>query len=222
MDAITTLYVGDTFSTPPNSPPPRSSTSSDPDGQKDKVSLTSYEKAVNLNPTSSWKDGGKINHTMPQHVSSPVKHQPPLSSPPANLLPGYPNVEIINSSPAAVRVGFFDATVEATKAGELPGSSNVRESVITTPPHSSVKKAVTSLTGSFGSSQDSGSRIVKPARDVRSSSPRSIEDVDREREKMYVPLGKSVPKRKGSGTLSQFSILSVSLCTRAAVCCSHF
>lgn len=203
---------GETFSTPPNSPPPRSSTSSDPDNQKDKVSLTSYEKAVNLNPTTSWKDVGKVNHTMPQHVTSPVKHQPPLPSPPANLLPGYPNVEIVHSSPAAVRVGFFDATIETTNAGELPGSPHARDSVITTPPHSSVnKKAVTSLTGSFGSSHDGAPRSEKRAHDVRdrrSSSPRSIEEVDREREKMYVPLGKSVPKRKGSGSPSQFSILS--------------
>lgn len=212
---------GDTFSTPPNSPSVRRSTSSSsgPGSQKDKDSMTSYEKAVDLNPTGVWKDESKINHTMPHHVSSPpLKQQPPLSSPPANLLPGYPNVEIVNSSPAAVRVGFFDATVEATNPGELPGSSQGREDVITTPPHasnSSVNKKPVSLTGLarlFGSSHDSTPRLVRPThdtRETRSTSPRgrSIEEVDRGREKMYVPQDRA-SQRKGSTTTSQFSLLS--------------
>ena len=221
---LTTHITGDTFSTPPNSPSVRRSTSSSsgPGSQKDKDSMTSYEKAVDLNPTGVWKDESKINHTMPHHVSSPpLKQQPPLSSPPANLLPGYPNVEIVNSSPAAVRVGFFDATVEATNPGELPGSSQGREDVITTPPHasnSSVNKKPVSLTGLarlFGSSHDSTPRLVRPThdtRETRSTSPRgrSIEEVDRGREKMYVPQDRA-SQRKGSTTTSQFSLLSVSL-----------
>ena len=224
------FITGDTFSTPPNSPPPRASTSSaasNPDSQrdKDKVSLTSYEKAVNLN--SVWKEDAKTNHAMPQHVSSPVTHHPPPSTPPANLLPGYPNIAIVDSSPAAVRVGFFDTTVETTNPGELPGSthgsSGGREGagVITTPPHSanSSTASKTSLAG-FSLTRSDSPKLQKPtshdSRETRSSSPRSrsIEEVDIDREKMYAPLdttSRQATKRKSSATPSQFSVLSVSV-----------
>ena len=227
------FITGDTFSTPPNSPPPRASSSSaasNPDSQRggDKDSLTSYEKAVNLN--SVWKEEPKTNHAMPQHVSSPVTHHPPPSTPPANLLPGYPNIAIVDSSPAAVRVGFFDTTVETTPPGELPGSthgpSGGREGVgvITTPPHSanSSTASKTSLAGSFGFSvtRSDSPKLQKPtshdSRETRSSSPRSrsIEEVDRDREKLYAPLdthSQPATKRKSSVTPSQFSVLSVSV-----------
>ena len=232
--SFTLFIAGDTFSTPPNSPPPRvstSSTASNPDNQKDrdkdKDSLTSYEKAVNL--SSVWKDEAKTNHAMPQHVSSPVTHHPPPSTPPANLLPGYPNIAIVDSSPAAVRVGFFETTVETTNPGELPGSSHGpsggREGVgvITTPPHSANSlTSKTSLAGSFGFSltRSDSPKLQKPtshdSRETRSASPRnrSIEEVDRDREKMYAPLdtpSRPMTKRKSSATPSQFSILSVSV-----------
>ena len=192
------MTTGDQFSTPPNSPPPRlGSSSSNQPG--DKHSVTSYEKAVGLN--SVWKGEEKTHHqTMPEHVSSPVKQQalPLATPPPANLLPDYPNVEIVHSSPAAVRVGFFDARVEATNTSELPGISHGghgdggREGVITTPP----KKPA-------GSSQER-----------HSSSPRatSIEEADRERGRAYAPVIdiSAYTQRKASATPSQFSVLSVS------------
>ena len=219
--------AGVTFTTPPNSPTlnPKNSVegSSDTESSRtDKDSLTSYEKAVIMNPSAVLlkEDGGKtVTCAMPQHVSSPVKLRPPLSSPPADLLPGYPNIEIVNSSPAAVRVGFFDASVEATNPGQLPGSSSQpRDGVITTPPHlsSSVTKKTVSLTGLAGltgSSHDGAPGQVKPTRETRSISPRarSIEEVDKEREKMYVPKGSSwQEKRKASATPSQLSLISVS------------
>ena len=189
---------GDQFSTPPNSPPPRTGSSSSSNAAlSDKQSITSYEKAVVLN--SVWKDDGKTHHqAMPQHVSSPVKHQPPLPTlpPPANLLPDYPNVEIVNSSPAAIRVGFFDARVEATNTAELPGSSQQGrgewEEVITTPPLASTSK--------------------KPSQERRSTSPRatSIEEADREIGKAYAPILDVSDKRRASATPSQFSVISVS------------
>ena len=222
------VMAGVTFTTPPNSPtlnPPRNSVegSSDTESSRtDKDSLTSYEKAVTMNPSAALlkEDGGKTaTWTMPQHVSSPVKLHPPLSSPPADLLPGYPNVEIVNSSPAAVRVGFFDASVETTNPGQLPGSSSQpRDGVITTPPHlsSSVTKKpvpLTGLAGLAGSSHNGAPGQAKPTRETHSISPRarSIEEVDKEREKMYVPKGSFwQEKRKASATPSQLSLLSVS------------
>lgn len=143
------------------------------------------------------------HQAMPQHVSSPVKHQPPppTLSPPTNLLPDYPNVEIVASSPAAIRVGFFDSRVEATNSSELPGSSQggvrgERERVITTPPLASTNKKPTA-----GLSQER-----------RSSSPRatSIEEADKERGRAYAPLLDISDRRKASATPSQFSVLSVS------------
>jgi 5'-AMP-activated protein kinase regulatory gamma subunit len=192
---------GDQFSTPPNSPPPRTGSSSST-APPDKLSVTSYEKAVLHN--SVWKDDAKMHHqAMPQHVSSPVKHQPPLPTlpPPSNLLPDYPNVEIVTSSPAAIRVGFFDARVEATNSSELPGSSQPgggrgeRGEVITTPPLGST----TSKKPAARSSQDR-----------RSSSPRatSIEEADRERGIAYAPFLYISDKRKASATPSQFSVIS--------------
>ncbi|CAI7994415.1 5'-AMP-activated protein kinase subunit gamma-1 [Geodia barretti] len=193
---------GDQFSTPPNSPPPRTGSSSSSTAPPDKQSVSSYEKAVVHN--SVWKDDAKMHHqAMPQHVSSPVKHQPPLPTlpPPSNLLPDYPNVEIVTSSPAAIRVGFFDARVEATNSSELPGSSQPgggwgeRGEVITTPPLGST----TSKKPAARSSQDR-----------RSSSPRavSIEEADRERGRAYAPLLDISDKRRASATPSQFSMIS--------------
>ena len=195
---------GDQFSTPPNSPPPRTGSSSSSTAPPDKQSVSSYEKAVVHN--SVWKDDAKMHHqAMPQHVSSPVKYQPPLPTlpPPSNLLPDYPNVEIVTSSPAAIRVGFFDARVEATNSSELPGSSQPgggwgeRGEVITTPPLGST----TSKKPAARSSQDR-----------RSSSPRavSIEEADRERGRAYAPLLDISDKRRASATPSQFSMISVS------------
>ena len=119
------VFAGDAFSTPPNSPPPRN-TSTTSAGHPDhhqrerQPSLNSYEKAVNLNAVCSEET--KTNHAMPHHISSPVRQQLPTPLP-SNLLPDYPNVAIVNSSPAAVRVGFFEPKVEATNPGELPGST---------------------------------------------------------------------------------------------------
>ena len=239
------VITGDMFSTPPNSPPPRSSTtssasvtlSSHPDTDHHQGLITrSYEKAVNFN--SVWKDdSNKPGHVMPQHVSSPVKQQSPLSPPPpppTNLLPDYPNVAIVNSSPATIRVGFFDTTVEATSPGELFGTSLSgvgRDEVITTPPHmtnpstsSSAHKKPVSAAGLTGSDHDSSPHHIPKVGMVDTSREglprpraRSIEEADRDRERMYVPaldntsFAQQTP-RKASVTPSQFSVLSVS-CT---------
>ena len=143
------------------------------------------------------------HQAMPQHVSSPVKPQAPAltTPPPTNLLPDYPNVEIVNSSPAAIRVGFFDARVEATNSSELPGSSTQhgeggREGVITTPPSTNKKPAAFT-------------------QERRSTSPRatSIEEADRGRGTAYAPMIDALlfTQRKASATPSQFSVLSVSV-----------
>ena len=200
--------------------------------------MTSYEKAITTdsvwepeNP-DKWKEERKT--AMPKHITSPVKQQLTPSSPPADLLPGYPKVEIVSTNPASVRVGFLPTSVETTNPAELPGSQR-REEVITTPPHSSLAKKPVKLVGSASSSAPGGAQRVAQNRNAppvivhQPSSPRtkSIEEADKEREK-YAPqdgealdeVGKlkkveASPKRgkdirKSSVTPSEYSTISVS------------
>lgn len=244
MSVCVFLPTGDTFSTPPNSPPPQtSSVSSSTTSSNQRLnkmsenkssSLTSYEKAVNFNSVTDIGNNKGHRTAMPQHVSSPVKQQQlSCTHPPANLLPEYPNVAIVNSSPAAIRVGFFDSTaIEATNTGELPGTTTHlvsaggggggREEVITTPPLASNTSQHTSSSVSKKPVLITGSSSER-----RSSSPRarSIEEMGRERERMYAPtiedVSSAYAQRKASATPSQFSVLSVSCCNLLLIVLLH-
>ena len=97
--------------------------------------------------------------------------------------------------------------------------------MITTPPVASTptsyvntkQVSATGLAGSFGGSSCNSSTSVPvtapaPPHDEGRPRARSIEEVDRDRERMYVPIVDKLfqSSRKASATPSQFSLLSVS------------
>ena len=243
--------LGDSYSTPPDSPHTPAPTKDPPhpnpgspvapvsveshlltsSGSAGQVSMTSYEKAIVLQPLGKVDNnsdlvkkekekGGKIGSgscTIPPHVTSPVKQQPFFTGPPKNLLQEYPNVDIVRSSPATIKVGFHPS-IETTHQVELPGtaaSQRINE-VITTPPHptsppspsssssSPTKKPVTKTSSGCSSSVDAPSM-----REPRSASPGSKE---------YNRFFQESAKRKASATPSLFSTLSVSVCVCVCVC----
>ena len=154
-------------------------------------STTSYEKAV-LSSDALWewqaeeeeKGDWKAarEHVMPKHVTSPPSHSPPTTTttyykaprPPELGTPGT-GIDVVQSSPTNVRVGFFPtSSIEATDPAELPGSRQDIK-VITTPPHPSTKISSISTTPNSKSSPVSQIPRVE-----------SIEDADKKREN-YVP-----------------------------------
>lgn len=157
-------------------------------------STTSYEKAV-LSSDALWewqaeeevKGDWKATreHVMPKHVTSPSSHSPPTSyykAPrPPELGTLRTGIDIVQSSPTNVRVGFYPtSSIDATDPAELPGSRQDIK-VITIPPHPSTRISPISTTPNSKSSPVSQIPRVE-----------SIEDADKKREN-YVP---QLPRRE--------------------------
>lgn len=152
-------------------------------------STTSYEKAV-LSSDALWewqaeeeevKGDWKATreHVMPKHVTSPPSHSPPTSYYKAPRPPELgtlgTGIDVVQSSPTNVRVGFYPtSSIDATDPAELPGSRQDNK-VITTPPHPSTRISPISTTPNSKSSPVSQIPRVE-----------SIEDADKKREN-YVP-----------------------------------
>ena len=151
-------------------------------------STTSYEKAV-LSSDALWewqaeeeeKGDWKSTreHVMPKHVTSPPSHSPPTTYYKAPRPPELgtlgTGIDVVQSSPTNVRVGFYPtSSIEATDPAELPGSRRDIK-VITTPPHPSTKISSISTTPNSKSSPLAQIPRVE-----------SIEDADKKREN-YVP-----------------------------------
>lgn len=117
---------------------------------------------------------------MPKHVTSPPSHSPPTTTyykvpRPPELDTKGTGIDIVQSSPVNVRVGFFPtSSIEATDPAKLPGSRKDSQ-VITTPPHPSTK--ISSFSTTPNSKSSSASRIPRVE---------SIEDADKKREN-YAP-----------------------------------